>query len=162
MSRDLVQITLDHLKKYQVERMVLSPKHWATCSVPVQLKWTTVKYEKSQRDKLPQKQGVYTFVVKPGIVDHPDCSYLLYVGQTEAQNLRTRFLQYFSEERKAKGREHIKYMARLWRKQLWFCCAPVDNPTLIADIERSLLKAFVPPLNRDFPGVLGKARRAWS
>jgi hypothetical protein len=33
---------------------------------------------------------------------------------------------------------------------------------LIEDIEEALIKAFVPPLNRDYPGVLGKAKRAWS
>lgn len=162
MPRDLVQSTLEHLKKYQIERMVLSPKFWAAYSIPVTLKWTTVKYDKKHRNKLPEKQGVYTFVVKPGIADHPECSYLLYVGQTEAQTLRTRFLQYFSEERKARGRNHIKIMARLWRKHLWYCYAPIDDPSLIGAIEDALLNAFVPPLNREYPGVLGKAKRAWS
>jgi hypothetical protein len=162
MRRDIVQLTLDHLKKYQIERMVLSPKFWSECKVPVTLNWTVVKYDKTQRNKLPEKKGIYTFIVKPGIVGHPECAYLLYVGQTEAQNFKKRFTQYFNEERKPKGREHIKVMARLWRKHLWYCYAPVDNVTLIEEIENKLIKAFVPPFNRKFPGVLGKAKGAWS
>ena len=162
MPQDVVQITLDHLKRYQIERMVLSPKFWAEFKMPIRLKWTVVKYHKNQKDKLPEKQGVYTFIVKPGIADHPECSYLLYVGQTEAQNFKKRFSQYFLEERKTKGREHIKLMARLWKKHLWYCYAPIDDLSLISQIEDSLINAFVPPLNRKFPGVLGKAKGAWS
>jgi hypothetical protein len=162
MPRDIVDTTLAHLKKYQIERMVLSPKYWTACKLPIPLSWTTVKYDKKRKNELPEKRGVYTFIVKPNIVGHPECAYLLYVGQTEAQTLRKRFMQYFSEERKPKGREHIKLMARLWRKNLWYCYAPIDNVSLIEDIEKSLIKAFVPPLNRNFPGVLGKAKRAWS
>jgi hypothetical protein len=162
MARDLVETTLTHLKKYNVDRIVLSPKLWKACKLPVSLNWSVVKYHKSQKSKLPKSQGVYTFVVKPGIVNHPECAYVMYVGKTEKQTFRERFSQYFIEEKNPKGREHIKIMAKFWKDNLWYCYAPVANVNLIDDIEDQLRNAFVPPYNREFRGTIGKARKAWS
>jgi hypothetical protein len=161
MAQDVVDTKLDHLKKYRIERMVLSPKGWKSFKVPVSLSWSIVKYEKSQTYKLPTTQGVYTFIVKPDVAGHPDCSYLLYVGQTEKQTFRKRFSQYFIEETKPTGRQHIKKMAKLWKHNLWYCYAPINNLSLIEQVEDGLIEAFVPPLNRKFKGVLGKAIKAW-
>ena len=157
-----VQSTLDDLKKYNVSRVVLSPTRWALFSWTTPLSWNVVRFEESAKDDLPKdKQGVYTFVVKPEIANHPDCAYLLYVGKTEKQGLRTRFLDYFREPKKPKGREAVKLMLRLWKTHLWFCYAPIDDVGEINHVERNLIEALVPPINQEYSGVLGKAVKAW-
>jgi len=161
MAHDVVDTTLARLKKYRIERMILSPVSWKGFKTSLTLNWTTVKYEKSQTHTLPNSQGVYTFIVKPGIANHPECSYLLYVGKTEKQTFRKRFSQYFIEEKKPKGRQHIKQMAKLWKNNLWYCYAPISNLSLIETVEDGLIEAFVPPLNRKYKGTLGKAIKAW-
>ena len=164
MSFDLVDFRpiLAHLRDHAIERVVLSPKLWADCKLSIPLHWTVVKYDKSEKDKLPKTTGVYTFIVKPGIANHPECSYLLYVGKTDQQTLRTRFLQYFSEAKKKKGRAHIKLMLDIWKDHLWYCFATIDDASIIDDIENALRDAYVPPMNREFKGVIGEAIKAWS
>ena len=164
MKFDLVSTpeALGHLKLHNINRFVLSPSLWAEFTIPITLDWKVVKYDKREKGKLPQVAGVYTFIVRPGIANHPECSYLLYVGKTDRQTLRDRFLQYFSEAKKEKGREHIKLMLNTWESNLWYCFAEISNTTIIDDIENALLTAYVPPMNRDFKGKLGKALKAWS
>lgn len=161
---DLVDVRtiLAHLREHTIERLILSPRLWAECRLSTTLQWTVVKYDKSEKDKLPETTGVYTFIVKPGIANHPECSYLLYVGKTDHQTLKTRFLQYFSEAKKKKGRAHIKVMLDVWKDHLWYCFASIDDASIIDDIENTLLNAYVPPMNREFKGIIGEARKAWS
>ncbi|HZH31871.1 MAG TPA: hypothetical protein VEY11_13990 [Pyrinomonadaceae bacterium] len=162
IPHDLVKDTLAELREYNISRLVLSPNRWKACNLKISLKWRVVKFDKTHKSKIPlDKQGVYTFVVKPGIANHPECSYLLYVGKTERQGLRTRFLQYFGETKKPTGRPYIKEMIRLWNKHLWFCYATIDDVKKIGDIENKLIEAYVPPMNEDFQGVVGKAMKAW-
>ena len=102
--------------------MVLAPKHWQACKLPVKLSWRGVKFDKSNLNNVPKNaKGVYSFVVKPEIANHPNCAYLLYVGKAQEQALRDRFAQYFDE--KAKGddsrRPHITEMLLKWDGFLW-------------------------------------------
>jgi hypothetical protein len=149
-----------HLREH-AERVVLSPDLWDACKLSVSLNWTVIKYDKSEKDKLPDKAGVYTFVVKPGIVNHPECAYILYVGKTDRQTLKRRFLQYFSEEIKDSGRVHIRIMLDRWKGHLWYCFAPIDDVSVIDDVEDALRNAFVPPMNKEFKGIIGAARKAF-
>ena len=163
MSFDIVDVEKmrDHLKSYAIDGFVLSPKLWSECLLPVHLNWEMVKYDRSERLKLPETAGVYTFIVKPGIANHPECSYLLYVGKTDKQTLRKRFLQYFSEEQKPKGRTHIKFMGHRYRAHLWYCFAKIDDVSLIDTIEKALICAYIPPMNREFDGIIGEGMKAW-
>lgn len=162
MSYDFIQVqtVLADLKKYNIARFVLSPTHWSSCQTTT-LSWHTVKFDRSQKKNIPQLKGVYTFVLKPGIVNHPECAYLLYVGMTDRQNLRARFWQYFREKDDPKGREPVKAMLNLWEDYLWFCYAPINDVGQIGSIEAELIDAFVPPINQDYPGILAKAVKAW-
>ena len=151
-----------NLKKYQVERVILSPERWNTYVSYTSLVWSTVKFDKDQKHMIPNdKGGIYTFVVRPDIADHPCCSYLLYVGKTEKQNLRTRFMQYFYEENKIKGRPLVKKMISLWNNNLYFCYTPIDDRSLIHNVENSLIGAYMPPINNEFPSDIKQAIGAW-
>lgn len=158
---DLVQASSD-LQTYSLSRLVISPERWKAfaCSTPLQ--WQIVKFDRSEVNRVPgDKGGVYTFVVKPGVADHPECSYLMYVGKAERQSLRKRFAQYFKEKGSPRARPKVWKMLNFWENYLWFCYAQVDDQTMIDELERKLIDAYVPPINDEFPGELGKAMQAW-
>lgn len=153
---DLIDESLN-LREYEIRRMILSPNRWSRYVEVVALNWTIVKFNKTERLKIPNnKSGLYSFVVQPGIAAHPACSHLLYVGKTERQSLRTRFMQYFNEKNKPRGRPLVKRMLRIWENHLWFCYAPIEDEykNEISKIENELLMAFVPPINKDFPAEI--------
>lgn len=142
------------LGDYRLWRMVLSPQQWSSCKLPVSLVWHAVEFKRANLKRIPKNsKGVYTFVVKPGIANHPSCAYLMYVGKTERQVLRDRFSQYFSEKEKgeASRRPHVTEMLLKWETFLWFYFAEISDTTLIKQVEDQLLSAFLPPSNRTFP-----------
>ena len=142
--------------------MVLSPNRWKSFACSAPLSWSIVKFDKANINHIPKdEQGVYTFVVKPDIANHPHCSYLMYVGKTERQGFRERFKQYFSEAARPKGRPAIHFMVSQWIDYLWFCYAPVNDIKAISSIEDSLISAYLPPVNKEYPGKIGKAVQAW-
>jgi hypothetical protein len=149
--------------KYHVKRVILSPTRWKRYNNKTPLNWSVVKYEKHQKQKVPNdKGGVYTFVVTPNVGNHPYCSFIMYVGKTEKQTLQQRFMQYFQEEKRPKGgRPHVKSMLKKWQGYVWFCFAPIDDEGRIESVENDLISAFVPPVNRVYKGLLKEAIAAW-
>lgn len=145
------------LANYHMNRMVLSPEHWASFPSHHRLGWTLTKFEKSNAANIPADQnGVYSFLVVPGIAAHTGCSYLMYIGKAERQSLRTRFNQYFEHITETSRWVHISKMLRLWQDHLWFCYAPVADSTKIDATEQDLLNAFLPPFNHRYKGVVAK------
>ncbi len=148
------------LADYRVLRMVLAPKHWQSCSLPVSLAWRGVKFEKGNASRVPNNaNGVYSFVVKPEIANHPSCAYLLYVGKAQNQVLRDRFSQYFDEKAKGENsrRPHVTEMLLKWDGFLWFYYAEISSTAKIKKVEDSLLAAYLPPSNRQFPSSVRHA-----
>jgi len=149
------------LADFHVKRMVLSPYQWAACSLPVDLSWKAVKFTRRNTTTIPEAKGVYTFIVQPGIANHPCCSYLLYVGETESQTFRRRYRQYLRERRAGdqSRRPHVTDMLEKWDGFLWFCFATIEKHSLIGDVENALLTAYLPPSNKTFPAKVGHALR---
>ena len=145
------------LSDYRLSRMVLSPPHWRRFNWPQTVTWRAVRFGASNLEEVPANQrGVYSFVVKPDIAGHPECSYLLYVGMVKDQFFRDRFCQYL-REREAGDRSrrlHVTQMLLKWDGFLWFCYAPIDDEAAIIPAEDALLAAFLPPCNKDFPAVV--------
>jgi excinuclease UvrABC nuclease subunit len=136
-------------------RMLLSPAHWKACKLPQKLSWEWTKFTRSNSRDVPNdKSGVYSFLVQPGIADHPACSYLMYVGKAEKQSLRERFNQYFRDESDESRRLHIHEMFRLWKGHLWFYFAPISDNTKIDAVELALIHAYLPPRNHEFKGSI--------
>ena len=100
---------------------------------------------------MPAAKGVYTFVVEPGIADHPAVHYLMYVGMTDKQDFRRRYAQYLREPSCEKRREHIAQLIEKWPNHLWFYYAELPQGPRIGRLESSLLAAYLPPLNDEFP-----------
>ena len=143
------------LPNYNEKRFVLSPEHWQTFPPPVQLAWNFTKFTKSNATNVPNdKKGVYTFVVKPDVANHPACAYLMYVGKAEDQTLRQRFKQYFQHKTDTSRWPHISRMLLLWEDNLWFYFAHIADDTKIDDTEQALPNSYVPPCNRRFRGIV--------
>jgi len=151
------------LDRYHVKNMILSPRQWAACQLPLRLRWRLVKFTEGNLEKVPKSsRGVYSFVLQPSIAEHPRCAYLLYVGQTEQQNFRKRYYQYLQERRLGVARSrrpHVADMLEKWDGYLWFCYASIEQKRLIESVEKILLTAYLPPTNKDFPGEISRARR---
>ena len=147
------------LGDFHVKRMVLSPFHWAACKLPVDLTWKAVRFTRANTKNIPQAQGVYTFLVQPGIANHPCCSYLLYVGKTEEQSFKQRYQQYLREQRAGdeSKRPHVTDMLDKWNGFLWFYFARIEQADQIGNVENTLLAAYLPPSNKTFPGKVGRA-----
>lgn len=149
------------LADFHLKRMVLSPFQWAACRLPVDLTWKTVKFTQRNNQMIPETGGVYSFLVQPGIANHPCCSYLLYVGKTENQTFRRRYQQYIREKRAGdeSGRPHVTDMLEKWDGFLWFCFARIKQADLIENVENALLTAYLPPSNKAFPAKVSHALR---
>jgi hypothetical protein len=149
------------LGDFHIKRMVLSPFQWAGCSLPANLTWEAVKFNSSNLRAIPITCGVYTFLVQPGIANHPCCSYLLYVGQTEKQDFRRRYKQYLREKEAGDEsvRPHVTDMLQKWDGHLWFCYTRISQADLIEGVENALLTAYLPPTNKEFPARVGRALR---
>lgn len=122
------------------------------------LNWKCIPAKKGNAPSLPERQGVYAFVVKSQIANLSWSGYILYVGMTEKQTFSERFAQYFAETKRAKPRYWIKEMFQLWKKHLFYYYAE----TSVGDakkIEDDLLEALLPPNNEKFPGTIGKVKK---
>lgn len=149
------------LGDFHVKRMILSPFQWAACRLPVALNWDVVRFTQNNLRMIPRTCGVYTFLVQPGIANHPCCSYLLYVGETENQNFRQRYQQYLREKQAGdeSRRPHVTDMLQKWDGFLWFCFAKIDQAEMIEKVEKVLLTAYLPPTNKTFPAKVSWALR---
>lgn len=144
------------LTSYLVKTVILSPAQWAGYSNPIQLSWNCVKFDPANADTVPDTTGVYTFVVNPGICQHPATHYLLYLGRARGVTLRRRFKDYLREKTADKGRPPVQLMLNKWPDHLWFYYAPVPNSSVIDALEEDLLAAYLPPVNQSFPATISK------
>jgi|LakMenE18May11ns_1017448.scaffolds.fasta_scaffold9957404_2 hypothetical protein len=144
------------LGSFHVKRVLLSPSHWARYPNTIQLNWNFVKFEPTNLGLVPTKYGVYSFVVDPGISQHPATHYLLYLGRARGLTLRTRYGNYMKEKIADKGRQPIQAMLNKWPDHLWFYYAEVEDITAIDDLEDELLAAYLPPFNQVFPAEVRK------
>lgn len=154
----------DDIKNYRVDRFILYPQHWAGYPARYALNWQKVRFQSDQATVIPNNEiGVYSFVVKPNIADHPAVHYLLYIGMVHKGNLRSRFRSYLSETNKEKARPHIYKMIERWSNYLWFYYVTVADPEEAKRLEDELIIAYLPPVNRQWPAqISGKMGALWS
>jgi len=147
---------------FHLKRMILYPPLWLDFSLPagVTLNWQVIRFGGDSTDHVFNTYGgVYSFIVQPNIASHPLCSYLLYVGRTK-RSFRERYLEYLRDLNKDSQntrRPHVTVMLQKWESYLWFCYARVDGEDAIKQTETALITAYLPPTNKDLPGVLQQA-----
>jgi hypothetical protein len=156
----------NHVEESNIIRLAertfrLSKDHWEELNLPVALDWEMYRFEANSRPHIPNnRKGVYSFVIQPGIANHPSCSYLIYVGMVEKgeRSFRVRFNEYLRDEIGLKTRRlSIHDVLSRWSGYIWFCFASINDETVIADVEEHLLDAYIPPYNKQFRGAIGGA-----
>jgi hypothetical protein len=146
---------------YVYKTFILYPKFWTAYPdrVPT-LNWKKVRFNAQGVRQLPDdKKGIYSFVAEPQIARHHAIGYLLYIGETHKQTLRTRCTSYLYEVNKKKQRVHIAEMLSRWPDHLWLHYAVIDDHAKIVSLEEDLLAAFHPPFNDDFPASVTEVRK---
>ena len=141
-------------------RFILDFEQWQHLTLPATLNWKVTRFGVGNQSAVPDGQaGVYTFVVKPSIANHPECAYLMYVGRT--RNFRKRYQYYLGNQRNRKGPPLVVRMLTTWPKHLWFCYASMDDDGLINETEDRLMSAYLPPINDKFPAAVRSAMSLW-
>lgn len=110
-------------------------------------KWNGRLFLATAVNDIPDKPGLYTFVIQPRVANHPLCSYLMYVGKTNT--LRRRYRNYLREKQRDSGRPKIVWLLNTYPDNVCFCYTVVQSTASLAKMERALLGAYVPPCNRD-------------
>ena len=154
--RDIIE-EQDELAAHRYE-FYLWPKQWLGYTRSDCRDWRWRRLKDGERQNIPNKPGIYTLLVQPGIAKHPRCSYLMYVGKT--RSLRERFRQYLGKERTETGRPKIMRLMSKYENHMWFCFAYVPRLRL-GTAETALIEAFIPPCNDQLPAKLGRTKRAF-
>lgn len=142
--------------KNHVWEVCLWPAQWENFDAQLRLRWQSVDLDSSSRSTVPGEPGVYSLLVQPGIANHAECSYLMYIGKTI--NLRTRFGKYLTSEKSERGK--IVRLLHRCEGYIQFCYSKVSQAKL-AYVETQLFNAFVPPCNTQFTGKVGRAKGAF-
>jgi len=122
--------------------------------------WHETIFDVASRTSIPEKQGIYMFVLKPlnESIANFQHKYILYVGQTI--NLRQRFGTYFGYINSKKPSDQLKrIMTLVWQGKLQFHYFEATNLTSdeLTDIEFDLIDTIVPPMNSRFRADIIKA-----
>jgi excinuclease UvrABC nuclease subunit len=152
----------DILKEYLIQygwsrHFMLYPDTWNKYSLTHV--WKGEKLDITKAKDIPDESGIYTLILQPGIANHPACSYLMYVGQTNS--LRRRFREYLTSEKKESGRPRLFVFLNLYDGFICFYYTPVKMEAL-NDVEDNLTVAYQPPLNKELKGTTGISRNAFT
>lgn len=144
--------------KDRLSRFLLWEQQFNSFDLNLNLNWQSIQALQKNAALLPKTQGVYAFVVKPGIANLDWAGYILYIGKTENQTFRVRYPQYFHEQNRDKPRSWVRRMFKFWPSRLYYYFAE----TTAADADKAeseLLKALMPPNNERFPGRLASIKK---
>lgn len=137
------------------------PRLWKNASSTKHLKWSTPRlWNPTKRDDIPQKPGLYAFLMIPSLRGAPPGQYLLYVGKAERQTLRARYGDYAREPKRQNGRPRVVRMLTTWPKHLWYTYA-VTSKQQADRAERALRDALIPPFNFDINAEVNAVKKAF-
>lgn len=139
--------------KLHIRKFLLYPIYWTDINnhFNYKLNWKSIKFNKRNLRRLPDKKGIYCFVVIPNYPNFFKNIYLFYVGQT-TRTLKERFREYINDQAgKGKPRPKIFEMLSLYKDCLYFYYASINSESQIDEVEKKLLNSFVPHINTDVP-----------
>ena len=152
----------DQLKAHE-QSIMLFVEGWKTYQQKTfdNAKWTTRIFRKETAKHIPEKPGVYAFLILPNAAGDLNVSYLMYVGETD-RTLRERFREYLREARSDKIRPKLLRVLPLYPDHLFFACCPLPIDVAPTAVEAALLQAFLPPGNDQVPASVRRPKRAFS
>ncbi len=140
-------------KKLHIRKFFLYPPNWVESNnqIAVNLGWRYVKFDRSNINLIPHRQGIYCFVVEPELANIFETRYLFYVGKTN-RTLRIRFKEYLDDQRGiGKPRPKVYEMLNLYKDYLYFYFAAVEGAEEVQECEKKLLNTMVPHINTLIP-----------
>lgn len=140
---------------------VFSPDAWKKVSNSSHT-WNEVEFPPVPKDALPTKPGVYIFVVHQELFKFVHSSGLFYIGK--AANLRSRMYTYIRElntEFKLSKRPRVWRMINQWDGHLKIHYTTTEDVAKAEALEESMLTAFIPPFNTQFPATISSTMRAF-
>jgi hypothetical protein len=145
---------VDFTKKYKGDlyEFYLDFANWRKFKSRYKLEWKKLKFGENFRNDVPTVRGLYIFTLEADGLKLPGHGYILYVGitgDTGNANLRKRYGQYLLDLKNANGRPAVCYMLKNWSNELFFNFAELPNIAIdLAKIERDLINALIPPINK--------------
>jgi hypothetical protein len=118
-----------------------------------------VPFADSSETLLPPALGVYAFLVRPQLASL-DLTYLMYVGKTD-RTFRERFREYLRERDSGEIRPKLLKILPQYPAHLFFAYAEVPAGYSAGDVEKALLRAFVPPGNDQLDAQFMRADKAF-
>jgi hypothetical protein len=139
--------------------MTMMPRLWSAFLLPSPhgLSWSVFPFADSSSPHIPDLQGVYAFLIVPGVADL-SVSYLMYVGET-TRTLRQRFAEYLVEAASDRIRPKLIRVLAQYPDHLLFACAALPAGVVPKDIEDRLIEAFLPPCNDQVPASVRRVMR---
>jgi len=149
--------------KAHIYQFTLWPKLWDRFNNTLIFSWSKKLFAESSINEIPEKSGVYTFVIEPQIANHPACAFLVYTGQTK--NLRGRFRQYILvQEGRRRHSPKVEYGLTQYidHKYLFFYYSFHDK-NILKQCEQELIDGFAPPWNdkKTISSEVGEIMRAF-
>lgn len=148
--------------KLHCNQHVLYPPFFQLSKKLPDLKWEKSYFngELSDRKNIPKKSGVYAFSIEVKGDFLPATSYILYVGRAgderSANTLFKRYYDYIQTFRR-NDRPRVHEMLKFWCGNLAYYYAPIEDKTIIAETEKTLINILLPPVNRgDYSAELSK------
>jgi hypothetical protein len=141
------------LLKLHVRKFFLHPGSWKDPNnqVSINLTWKSLKFVKTNLQKVPEQKGIYCFISKPKTSNFFETRYLFYIGKT-TRTLKTRYSEYLRDlEGKGKPRPRVFEMLKLYDGYLYFYYTEIANNNDIGDVEDKLINTFIPHINTDIP-----------
>lgn len=158
---------VEAVERFRAERrsFYLSPERWNSSRVDIKLEWEEVRFTDAYKDNIPDKRGIYAFIVRH-INDHfPVHGYIMYVGITgdvsASRTLKKRFRDYLQEQKRNK-RPKVHYMLQKYPDNLYFNFVPLEDEDVdLGQLEIDLNDTLVPPVGRkDFSAEIKAIRDA--
>jgi hypothetical protein len=143
------------------QTLLLWPQLWKKHNLRIKLRWKGKPFSAGSKTSIPNKPGVYAFVIQPGVPTGVPVSVLMYIGMCD-RPLRERFGEYLREMNDPSGRPAITTMLRMYNGYLHFYCACVAKPTKPASIEAHLIETLAPPMNKQYPAKISRIIGAFS
>lgn len=147
----------DDLSTYLFQHY-LYPNYWEIINGLPNYPWKSIAFNENNLHLIPNEPGIYSFVINPGKVNHPQ-RYLGYIGKTE-RTLQIRYRDYLREANNPRGRPKVLRLLNKWQNYIDFCYF-VYQENNIGDIEDNLISAFVPVFNSDYEARINRIINAF-
>ena len=153
-------LTLNKEAKAHWQTLMLWPKLWKGWKPRLKLKWESKPFSHTSKGAIPNKPGVYAFVIMPGVPPGVPNSVLMYIGKSD-RPLRERFREYLREKDSPTGRPALSTMLQMYDGYVHFYCACMEKGTRPKMIENHLIETLAPPMNKQYPAKISRIMGAW-